>query len=61
MQGEVDNIIRETLSSYDDGAIEQGDLSAFNLALEQFHRSVADRSAALEDIGADPPRLRSRQ
>ena len=61
MQGEVDNIIRETLSSYDDGAIEEGDLSAFNLALEQFHRSVADRGAALEDIGADPPRLRSRQ
>ena len=61
MQGEVDNIIRETLNCYDDGAIEQSDLSAFNLALEQFHRSVADRSAALEDIGADPPRLRSRQ
>src|ERR1700733_5115625 len=61
MQGEVDNIIRETLSSYDDGAIEQGDLSAFNLALEQFHRSVADPAAALEDIGAAPPRLRSRQ
>jgi hypothetical protein len=61
MQGEVDNIIRETLNSYDDGAIEEGDLSAFNLALEQFHRSVADRGAALEDIGADPPRLRSRQ
>jgi TRAP transporter TAXI family solute receptor len=61
MQGEVDNIIRETLNSYDDGAIEEGDLSAFNLALEQFHRSVADRGAALEDISADPPRLRSRQ
>jgi TRAP transporter TAXI family solute receptor len=61
MQGEVDNIIRETLSCYDDGAIEQADLSAFNLALEQFHRAVADRNAALEDIGADPQRLRSRQ
>jgi TRAP transporter TAXI family solute receptor len=61
MQDEVDNIIRETLSCYDDGAIEEGDLSAFNLALEQFHRSVADRSAALEDLSADPPRLRSRQ
>jgi TRAP transporter TAXI family solute receptor len=61
MQREVDNIIRETLSCYDDGAIEQGDLSAFNLALEQFHRSVADRSAALEVIGADPPRLLNRQ
>jgi TRAP transporter TAXI family solute receptor len=61
MQGEVDTIIRETLNAFDDGAIEQGDLSAFNLALEQFHRSVADRGAALEDVSADPPRLRSRQ
>jgi hypothetical protein len=61
MQTEVDSIIRETLNSYDDGAIEEGDLSAFNLALEQFHRAVADRNAVLEDIGTDPPRLRSRQ
>jgi hypothetical protein len=61
MQGEVDNIIRETLNAYDDGAIEEGDLSAFNLALEQFHRAVADRNAALDDISTDPPRLRSRQ
>jgi TRAP transporter TAXI family solute receptor len=61
MQTEVDNIIRETLNAYDDGAIEEGDLSAFNLALEQFHRAVADRNAVLEDIGTDPPRLRSRQ
>jgi NMT1-like family len=61
MQGEVDDIIRETLNCYDDGAIEEGDLTAFNLALEQFHRSVADRSAALEDLDADPPRLRSAQ
>ena len=60
MQTEVDNIIRETLISYDDGAIEEGDLSAFNLALEQFHRAIADRNAALNDSVADPPRLRSR-
>ena len=43
MQTEVDAIIRETLEAYDDGAIEEGDLSAFGLALEQFHRAVADR------------------
>ena len=61
MQTEVDNIIRETLNAYDDGAIEEGDLSAFNLALEQFHRAVADRNAVLDDISTDPPRLRSRQ
>jgi TRAP transporter TAXI family solute receptor len=61
MQCEVDNIIRETLNSFDDGAIEEGDLAAFNLALEQFHRAVADRFAALNDATSDPPRLRSRQ
>ena len=42
MQSEVDSIIRETLTAFDDGAIDEGDLTAFNLALEQFHRAVAD-------------------
>ncbi|SDT60705.1 TAXI family TRAP transporter solute-binding subunit [Bradyrhizobium canariense] len=61
MQSEVDGIIRETLNAFDDGAIEEGDLAAFNLALEQFHRAVADRYAALGSVSSDPPRLRSRQ
>ncbi len=51
MQREVDAIIRETLEAYDDGAIEEGDLSAFGLALEQFHRAVADRYEALDEVG----------
>jgi TRAP transporter TAXI family solute receptor len=55
MQSEVDNIIRETLNAFDDGAIEEGDLSAFNLALEQFHRAVADRHEALEDMTSAAP------
>jgi len=50
MQREVDAIIRETLEAYDDGAIEEGDLSAFGLALEQFHRAVADRHEALDEV-----------
>ena len=29
LQREVDEIVRETLNSYEDGAIEEGDLSAF--------------------------------
>jgi TRAP transporter TAXI family solute receptor len=53
MQTEVDTIIRETLNCYDDGAIEDGDLTAFNLALEQFHRAVADRNATLDDASVD--------
>jgi hypothetical protein len=51
MQRDVDAIIRETLEAYDDGAIEEGDLSAFGLALEQFHRAVADRHEALDEVG----------
>jgi hypothetical protein len=61
MQCEVDNIIRETLNAFDDGAIEEGDLAAFNLALEQFHRAIADCYAALNDATLDPPRLQSRK
>jgi hypothetical protein len=55
MQHEVDVIIRETLEAYDDGAIEEGDLSAFGLALEQFHRAVADRHETLDRANSDLP------
>jgi TRAP transporter TAXI family solute receptor len=55
MQHEVDVIIRETLEAYDDGAIEEGDLSAFGLALEQFHRAVADRHETLDRTNSDQP------
>jgi TRAP transporter TAXI family solute receptor len=73
MQTEVDNIIRETLTCYDDGAIADGDLTAFNLALEQFHRAVADRNTTLDNasidnapvdndsVDQDSPRLRKRR
>jgi ABC-type nitrate/sulfonate/bicarbonate transport system substrate-binding protein len=47
MQLEVDDILRDTLNCYDDGAIDEGDLSAFGLAFEQFHHAVADRRAML--------------
>jgi TRAP transporter TAXI family solute receptor len=60
MQREVDGVLRETLACFDDGAIEEEDLSAFGLVLEQFHYAVADRRAAL---GMSPPetaRMRAR-
>src|SRR6201998_1320673 len=56
MQHEADDILRETLECYDDGAIEEGDLSAYSLVLEQFHHAVADRRAALGAMAADMPR-----
>lgn len=47
MQREADDTLREALDCYDDGAIEEGDLSAIGLALEQFHHAVADSRAAI--------------
>jgi TRAP transporter TAXI family solute receptor len=61
MQRDVDEIVRETLNSYDDGAIDEGDLSAFNLVLELFHNAIADRRAGLNSLASDFGRLRSRQ
>ena len=40
--------------------IEEGDLSAFSLALEQFHCAVADRKTGLKPV-ASMVRFRSRQ
>jgi TRAP transporter TAXI family solute receptor len=47
MQTEADDILRDTLHCYDHGAIEEGALTAFNIALDQFHNAVADRKALL--------------
>src|SRR3981189_1108602 len=47
MQAEADEILRDTLHCFEDGAIEEGALTAFNIALEQFHNAVADRKALL--------------
>ena len=47
MQAEADDILRNTLHCYEHGAIEEGALTAFNIALEQFHNAVADRKALL--------------
>jgi TRAP transporter TAXI family solute receptor len=58
MQHEADDILRETLECYDDGAIEEGDLAAYSLVLEQFHHAVADRRAAISAAAADVPRMR---
>jgi TRAP transporter TAXI family solute receptor len=60
MQHEVDGILKEALDGYDDGAIEEGDLSAFGLALEQFHHAVVDRRIAIA-AGApgEMPRMRA--
>jgi TRAP transporter TAXI family solute receptor len=50
MQTEADNILRETLHCFEHGAIDEGALTAFNIALEQFHNAVADRKALLASM-----------
>ena len=47
MQSEADEILRHTLQCFEHGTIEQGTLTAFNIAIEQFHNAVADRKALL--------------
>jgi TRAP transporter TAXI family solute receptor len=59
MQSEADSVLREALDRYDDGAIEEGDLSAIGLALEQFHHAVADRRATIGVPTTDLPRRRA--
>jgi hypothetical protein len=50
MQSEADEILRSTLACFEDGAIEEGALTAFNIALEQFHNAVADRKLILMSL-----------
>ena len=50
MQSEADAILRDTLHCFEHGAIEEGTLTAFNIALEQFHHAVADRKALLNSL-----------
>ena len=59
MQSEVDDILRETLECHDDGAIEDGELSAIGLVLDQFHHAVTDRRAVIGVETTDLPRMRA--
>ena len=59
MQGAADGMLREALDCYDDGTIEDGDLSVIGLALEQFHHAVADRRIVLGSGEAGKPRMRA--
>lgn len=55
MQAEADTILRDTLHCFEDGAIDEGSLTAFNVALEQFHAAIADRRSVLMAAPARPP------
>jgi TRAP transporter TAXI family solute receptor len=47
MQAEADDILRDALLGFERGAIADGALTSFNIALGQFHHAVADRKAIL--------------
>lgn len=59
MQNAADGILRHAFDCYDDGAVEDGDLSVIGLALEQFHHAVADRRVVLGAGVAGTPRMRA--
>lgn len=59
MMSDADDLLREALDCYDDGAIEEGDLSAIGLTLEQFHHAVADRRVVIGGDRPGLPRLRA--
>jgi len=59
MQGAADGMLREAFNCYDDGTIEDGDLSVIGLALEQFHHAIADRRAVLGSGEAGKARMRA--
>jgi TRAP transporter TAXI family solute receptor len=60
MQREVDAIIRETLACYDDDAIEEEDLAAFELVLALFNHAVTERRAEMDGGTLELARLRAR-
>jgi hypothetical protein len=59
LQCDADEFLRETLECYDDGAIEQSDLAAYSLVLDQFHNAVVDRRAVLGAGAGNLPRMRA--
>src|ERR1700682_413936 len=60
MQSEADGVLREALDCYDDGAIDENDLSVLGLTLEQFHHAVTDRRITQGTVAPDMPRMRAR-
>lgn len=59
MQGTADDVLREALECYEDGAIEEGDLAAIGLALDQFRHAVTDRRTIVDTATSEQPRMRA--
>ena len=61
MQSEADGILRDTLTAYENRRIDGPSLTAFSIALEQFHNAVADRKALLAEAAGPPVRAPGRR
>jgi TRAP transporter TAXI family solute receptor len=59
MQAEADDMLRETLHSFEHGTIQEGALVPFNIALTQLHQAVADRRALLMNLSQNLQRAGS--
>lgn len=62
MQREADGILKDTLDCFENGAVDEDTLSAFNIALDQFHSAVQDRKtwiAGERMSGAPRPQSRA--
>jgi len=61
MQREADGILKDTLDCFENGAVDEDTLSAFNIALDQFHNAVQDRKTWIGGrlAGASRPQTRA--
>ncbi len=59
MQAEADDILRDMLQRFEHGAIEEGALTSFNIALTQFHQAVSDRRTLLMNLSQNLQRAGS--
>ena len=46
IEKEIEHIVRETLDKYEEGAIEDGALTALGMAIEQFRTAAASRNVS---------------
>jgi TRAP transporter TAXI family solute receptor len=56
MQAAAEDILQETLICHEDGAIGDGDVSAFGLVLAQFHQAIVNRRAEISAVSGSAAR-----
>jgi TRAP transporter TAXI family solute receptor len=59
MQREADGVLKDTLTCFENGAVDEDTLSAFTIVLDQFHNAVADRKMWIDRATASRPQSRA--